>query len=94
MKHQAPGAQKINSAIHRINHYLVDKYWENQLHYPVDRDLSGGWYYPSFEQLEPAGPTFSIPSVTLHIRQHEGVDIRTDKRTDNFVTTKMSEMHR
>ena len=73
MKHQASGAQKMYSAIHRINHYLVDKNWENQLHYPVARDLSGRWHYPSFEQLRPAGPTFNILSVTLHIRQHEGV---------------------
>ena len=26
---------------------------ENQLHYPHDRDLAGGWRYPPFEQLEP-----------------------------------------
>ena len=84
----------MGSAIHRIDHYVVDKYWENQLHYPLDRDLSGGWHYPSFEQLGPAGPTFNILSVTFHICQHEGVDIQIDKRTDNFVTTKMSEMQR
>ena len=84
----------MDSAIHWINHYLVDKYWENQLHYPVDTALSGGWHYPSFEQLGPAAPTFNILSVTFHIRQHEEVDIQTDKQTDNFVTTKMSEMHR
>ena len=27
---------------HWINHYPADKYLENQLHYPLDRDLSGG----------------------------------------------------
>jgi len=63
----------MDSAIHWINHYLVDKYWENQLHYAVDRDLSGGWHYPSFEQLGPGGPTLNILSVTFHICQHEGV---------------------
>ena len=29
-------------AIHGINDYPVDKYQGNQLHYPLDRDLSGG----------------------------------------------------
>ena len=31
-----------NSAIHQINHDPVDKYYGNQLRYPVVRDLSGG----------------------------------------------------
>ena len=42
---QAPVVYKLDSPIHRINHYpAVDKYWGEggQLHYPVDRDLSGG----------------------------------------------------
>ena len=34
--------KKLDSAIHRINHYPVDKYLGNQLRYPVDSDLSGG----------------------------------------------------
>ena len=38
----APVVQKLESAIHRINHYAVDKYWQNQLCYPVDSDLSDG----------------------------------------------------
>ena len=29
---QAPVVQKLDSAIHRVNHYPVDKYQENQLH--------------------------------------------------------------
>ena len=44
----------MDSSIHRINHYAVDTYERNQLHYPLDRDLSGGWRYPAFEQLGPA----------------------------------------
>ena len=37
---QAPAVQKMDNAIHRINHYPVhDKYWENQLHYPADREF-------------------------------------------------------
>ena len=33
---QAPVVQTSDSAIHRINHYPADKYWENRLHYPLD----------------------------------------------------------
>ena len=39
---QAPVVQTLDSTIYRINHYLEDKYLGNQLHYPVDRDLSFG----------------------------------------------------
>ena len=38
---QASVAQKLDSVIHRINHYLVVKYKGNQL------------LYPAFEQLRP-----------------------------------------
>ena len=34
--------QKLDSSIHRINHYPLDKYYGNQLRYPVESDLSGG----------------------------------------------------
>ena len=50
---QAPVVQTLGSAIHRINHYPVDKYYGNQLRYPVDSDLSGGQRYPTFEQPGP-----------------------------------------
>ena len=36
----APIVQTVDSAIHQINHYPVDKYLGNQLRYPVDSDLS------------------------------------------------------
>ena len=39
--HLAPVVQTLNSAIHRINHYPADKYYGNQLRYPLDSDLSG-----------------------------------------------------
>ena len=39
--HQAPVAQKLDSAVHQINHYPVDKCLKNQLHHQADRDLSG-----------------------------------------------------
>ena len=41
-EHQAPVVQTLDNAIHRINHYPADKYYRNQLRYPLDRDLSGG----------------------------------------------------
>ena len=39
---QAPVFQKLGNALHRINHYPADKYYGNQLRYPLDSDLSGG----------------------------------------------------
>ena len=33
--------QTLDSAIHRINHYPAEKYYRNQLHYPLDSALSG-----------------------------------------------------
>ena len=39
---QAPVVQTLDSAMQRINPYLVDKYEGNQLHYPLDRNLSTG----------------------------------------------------
>ena len=48
---QARVVQKMDSALHWINHYPADKYCENQLHYPLESDLSGGERYVAFEQL-------------------------------------------
>ena len=39
---QAPVVQKVDSAIHRINHYPVDKAIGFRTTYPLDSDLSGG----------------------------------------------------
>ena len=49
----APVVQTLDSGIHRINHYPADKYYENELRYPLDSDLSGGLRYPTFEQPGP-----------------------------------------
>ena len=46
-----PGAS--DSAIHRINHHPVDKYLGANCIILLDRDLSGGYHYPHFEQLGP-----------------------------------------
>ena len=39
---QAGVVEKMDSAIHRRNHYPADKYLGKRLHYLLDRDLSGG----------------------------------------------------
>ena len=43
---QAPVAQRLDNAIHRINRYPadkeLDKCWQNKPSYPPDSDLSGG----------------------------------------------------
>ena len=49
----APVLQKLDSAIHRINHYVLDSAFGFPNTYPLDRDLSGGWRYPTLEQLRP-----------------------------------------
>ena len=37
----APVVKMLDSAIHQINHYPVDNYYQgNRLHYLLDRDLS------------------------------------------------------
>ena len=50
-KLQAPVVQRLNNAIHRINHYPVDSVVCFVNTYPLDSDLSGGERYPAFEQL-------------------------------------------
>ena len=42
ISNQAPVFQRLDIAIHRINHYPVDKYLGKQLRHSVDRDLSIG----------------------------------------------------
>ena len=39
---EAPVVQKLDSAIHQINHYPADTYYGKQLRYPLDSDLSAG----------------------------------------------------
>ena len=38
----APVVQKLDTAIHQINHYPADTYYGKQLRYPLDSDLSAG----------------------------------------------------
>ena len=40
---QAPVVQKVNSAIHRINHYPLDSAVGFLNTYPLDSDLSRRW---------------------------------------------------
>ena len=48
---QAPVVQKVDSAIHRINHYPLDSIIGFPNTYAVDSDLPGEHRYPTFEQL-------------------------------------------
>ena len=48
-----PVVQKVDNAIHRINHYPLDSAIDFAITYPLDSDLSGGQRYPSFEQVRP-----------------------------------------
>ena len=50
----APVVQKLDSAMHRINHSPVDNAIGFPVTYPLYSDLSGGWRYPTFEQLGPS----------------------------------------
>ena len=50
---QVPLVQKVNSGIHRINLYPLDNATGFPNTYLLDSDLSGGYHYPAFEQLEP-----------------------------------------
>ena len=45
--------QRLDNAIHRINHYPADSVVCFVNTYPLDSDLSGGWRYPSLEQTGP-----------------------------------------
>ena len=45
--------QTLDSNIHWIKHYPVDKCKENLLRFLLDRDLSSGWRYSPFQQLGP-----------------------------------------
>ena len=48
-----PVVQKMDNAIHRINHCPLDSAVGFPNTYPLDCDLSGGQRYPTFEQLGP-----------------------------------------
>ena len=60
-RHQAPVVRKVDNAIHRINHYPADSVVCFANTYPLDSDLSGGYFYPPFEQLGPV-----VQSVYSH----------------------------
>ena len=52
-RHLAPVVEALDSPIQWINHYSKDKFYRNQLCYPMDKDLSSGLCNPPFEQLRP-----------------------------------------
>ena len=46
----APVVETMDNAIHWINHYPLDKHWDNQLSYPLDSNLSTGTLNPVWER--------------------------------------------
>ena len=50
---QAPVVQRLDNAIHWINHYPADSVVCFVNTYPLDSDLSGGKRFPAFEQPGP-----------------------------------------
>ena len=53
----------MDSAIHRINLYALDRAIGFPSTYSLDSDLSLGLHYPAFEQLGPGGKTMSFYTV-------------------------------
>ena len=51
----APVVQTLDSVAHRIKIYPLDSAIGLPNTYPLDRDLSDGYRYPTFEQLGPVG---------------------------------------
>ena len=46
-----PVVQKVDNAIHRINHYPVDSAIGFPNTYPLDSGVSGGLRYPQYKSL-------------------------------------------
>ena len=40
--HLVPVVQRVDNAVHGINRYPVNKYYQNKPRYPLDSDLSSG----------------------------------------------------
>ena len=60
---QAWVVQRMDNAIHRINHYPVDSVVCFVNTYPLDSDLSSGWRYPAFENWGQAAPARELMHV-------------------------------
>lgn len=50
---KAPILRRLDSVIQWINLCRLDKFYQKRLSYPGYGDLSNGWCYPPFKQLEP-----------------------------------------
>ena len=61
---QAPVVQTLDSAIHRINHFPAESVIDFRNTYPLDRDLSGGERYPTFDNR---GQTGKIASHVTYL---------------------------
>ena len=47
--HLGAVVQKLDNAVHWINHYPLESAIGSPSTYPLDSDLSGGYFYPTFE---------------------------------------------
>ena len=67
---QAPVVQRLDNAIHWINHYPADGIVCFVNTYPLDSNLSGGWCYPAFEQ---PGPDLSRSVCSFEIGEYSRI---------------------
>ena len=63
---QPPVVQKVDSTIHWINHYPMNKAFGLHTTYPLDTDFSGGWRYPFFKQPGP-GVHLLLSLISAHL---------------------------
>ena len=67
----APVVQRLDNAIHRINHYPADSVVCCVNTYPLDSDLSGGQRNPAFEQLGPDMQSKQTRCALIAARLHD-----------------------
>lgn len=58
----------MDRAIHCINHYAVDNAIDFRITYPLDRDLSGEYRCPTFEQQGPDRFWFFVTAIYKEFR--------------------------
>ena len=64
-EHQVPVVQRLDKAIHWINHYPAEMCLQNKPRYSLDSDLSGELRYPPFKQPGPGMSKHVLMNQTL-----------------------------
>ena len=69
---QGPVVQRVDNAIQRINHYLVDKGWQNKVRYPLDNVIHSlnNWGQVSMREVTSTA-TMSLLNVMHLPTKHE-----------------------